>query len=171
IESFVGKNQNFSEWSMILFALEQKKEFYVQMIEESEIGGNRVTDIRSLTDYLDKTLRELEQGKKDELKEGYFNTYKESILTQIESGNQQIEVLKNELENKMLSVNAKMNLLIQEIIKMKEDEQEDIEELKKKQAKLEEQMKTQLILSGIQSALSLLTAFSGVGQACLGAFD
>ncbi|MGO0916175.1 hypothetical protein ACTPEM_23285, partial [Clostridioides difficile] len=40
--------------------------FYVQMIEESEIGGNRVTDIRSLTDYLDKTLRELEQGKKDE---------------------------------------------------------------------------------------------------------
>ncbi|EGT4864223.1 hypothetical protein DBN25_12615 [Clostridioides difficile] len=171
IESFVGKNQNFSEWSMILFALEQKTAFYVQMIEESEIGGNRVTDIRSLTDYLDKTLRELEQGKKDELKEGYFNTYKESILTQIESGNQQIEVLKNELENKMLSVNAKMNLLIQEIIKMKEDEQEDIEELKKKQAKLEEQMKTQLILSGIQSALSLLTAFSGVGQACLGAFD
>ncbi len=79
----------------------------MQMIEESEIGGNRVTDIRSLTDYLDKTLRELEQGKKDELKEGYFNTYKESILTQIESGNQQIEVLKNELENKMLSVNAK----------------------------------------------------------------
>ncbi|MDF1952862.1 hypothetical protein, partial [Klebsiella pneumoniae] len=74
IESFVGKNQNFSEWSMILFALEQKTAFYVQMIEESEIGGNRVTDIRSLTDYLDKTLRELEQGKKDELKEGYFNT-------------------------------------------------------------------------------------------------
>ncbi|WP_246958462.1 hypothetical protein, partial [Brachybacterium sp. Marseille-Q7125] len=87
---------------------------------------------------------------------------------QIESGNQQIEVLKNELENKMLSVNAKMNLLIQEIIKMKEDEQEDIEELKKKQAKLEEQMKTQLILSGIQSALSLLTAFSGVGPKLMG---
>ncbi len=38
------------------------------MIEENEIGGNRVTDIRSLTEYLDKILIELEQGKKDELK-------------------------------------------------------------------------------------------------------
>ena len=171
IEVFVEEKQNFSEWSMILFALEQKAAFYTQMIEENEIGGNRVTDIRSLTEYLDKILKELEQGQKDELKEGYFNTYKESILTQIEYGNQQIEVLKNELENKMLSVNAKINLLIQEIIKIKENEKEDIEKLKEKQKKLEKQMKTQLILSGIQSALSLLTAFSGVGQACLGAFD
>ncbi|HFL3523779.1 TPA: hypothetical protein ACG3Q9_003362 [Clostridioides difficile] len=171
IESFIGEKQNFSEWSMILFALEQKVAFYVQMIEENEIGGNRVTDIRSLTEYLDKILKELEQGKKDELKEGYFNTYKESILTQIKYGNQQIEVLKNELENKMLSVNAKMNLLIQEIIKIKENEKEDIEKLKEKQKKLKKQMKTQLILSGIQSALGLLTAFSGVGQACLGVFD
>ena len=171
IESFVAEKQNFSEWSMILFALEQKTAFYVQMIEENEIGGNRVTDIRALTNYLDKTLKELEQGQKDKLKEGYFNTYKEGILTQIESGNQQIEVLRNELENKMISVSAKMNLLIQEILKIKEDEKEDIEKLKEKQKKLEEQMKTQLILSGIQSALSLLTAFSGIGQACLGAFD
>lgn len=171
IESFIAEKQNFSEWSMILFALEQKTAFYVQMIEENEIGGNRVTDIRALTNYLDKTLKELEQGQKDKLKEGYFNTYKEGILTQIESGNKQIEVLRSELENKMLSVSAKMNLLIQEILKMKEDEKEDIEKLKEKQKKLEEQMKTQLILSGIQSALSLLTAFSGIGQACLGAFD
>ncbi len=36
----------------------------------------------------------------------------------------------------MLSVNAKMNLLIQEIIKMKEDEQEDIEELKRNRQNL-----------------------------------
>ncbi len=42
------------------------------MIEESEIGGNRVTDIRSLTDYLDKILKELEEGKKDELKRRVF---------------------------------------------------------------------------------------------------
>ncbi len=70
------------------------------MIEENEIGGNRVTDIRSLTEYLDKILIELEQGKKDELKEGYFNTYKESILTQIKYGNQQIEVLKKNLRIK-----------------------------------------------------------------------
>lgn len=36
----------------------------------------------------------------------------------------------------MLSVNAKMNLLIQEIIKMKEDEKEDIEELKRNRQNL-----------------------------------
>ncbi|MCC0653480.1 GTPase [Clostridioides sp. ES-S-0001-03] len=171
IEAFVKENQSFSEWSMILFALEQKAAFYMQMIEEDEIGGNRVTDIRTLTDYLEKTLKELEQGKKDELKESYFNTYKESVLTQINSGNQQIEVLKKELENKMLSVGAKMNLLIQEILKIKEDEKEDIKKLEEKKEKLQEQMKIQLILSGIQSALSLLSSLSGIGQACLGAFD
>ncbi len=41
----------------------------------------------------------------------------------------------------MLSVNAKMNLLIQEIIKIKENEKEDIEKLKEKQKKLKKQMK------------------------------
>lgn len=164
IRQEVQEKGSFDEWKFILFALEQKRTFYAQMSQESEIGGNRVLDLALLTENIEKLLRELEKGEKEQLKKTYFTEFQDGLTAQMESGKQQIENLRRQVTQKMDAVSGKLDQLLEEILEIKEQEQSHIEQLKEKEEQLKREMEVKIALSAITSVLDMASSCLGIQQ-------
>ncbi len=164
IRKEVQEKESFDEWSFILFVLEQKRGFYEQMSQESEISGNRVMDLALLTENIGKLLEELEKGQKEQLKKTYFTEFQDGLTEQMESGKQQIENLRKLVTQKMDAVSEKLDQLLEEILEMREQEQSHIEQLKDKEEQLKREMEVKIALSAITSVLDMTSSCLGIQQ-------
>jgi hypothetical protein len=154
------------DWKFLQFFIDQKLRYYNERLTGGSYNGNRVVNLQNLTSHIETVLKESVSLSKEEKKERSFHDFTDHLNSCIASGLLQVAIVKDKI-NKLCNDSSDVIAdLLDEISHLKQTEILYKEDLEKKKAQLQIEMKLKLSFSIVKSVIKIVETIAESGSVC-----